>query len=312
MRTGYDVSNWTGAPTPAWDGLIDAGASLLMPQAIDPPPGYPPGCTRDQVQWALDHGLQCIPYVWLWFGLPLDDIRRKVDLLEPFTGQIDALDLDVEDTYVGALQGLAVRAEAIPEQHQARIGRQPAPPTRQGIPAGGALSLEQRIDELLAAFEVLDSFPTRLGIPALYYGARWYHVPYLGNTDVLSQTGRLLHVAAYDGVYDTTQFGRFGGWQSAAIKQPGGTMTVGGVGNVDPDVVADDVLIPSAPEPSPEPEPAPEPAPDPAWVAKKPDVVRIAGELLAVADQLDAAADQPATVHELATDVRDRAGQILA
>jgi hypothetical protein len=306
MRTGYDVSNWTGGPTAAWDAIANSGASLLMPQAIDPPSGYPRGVTRDQVQWGLDRGFQVVPYLWKWFGVTLDDIRRKLDLLEPFTGQIDALDLDVEDTFVGALQGLAVKAEPIPAEHLERIKRQPPPEQRVGLPVGAALSLEQRIDELLAAYELLDAFPTRLGIPALHYTGRWYHVPYLANTDRFA-AARGLHVAAYDGIFDPDQFARFGGWSTAAIKQPGGTMSVGGVGNVDPDVVADDALVATAPTPTPEP--AQE---DPAWVAKKPRVVEIAGELLAVADQLDAAADQPATVHELATGVRDRAGEILA
>jgi hypothetical protein len=46
-------------------------------------------------------------------------------------------------------------------------------------------------------------------------------------------------------------------------------------------------------------------------VAKKSRVVQLAGELLAVADQLDGSADDPPTVHQLADGVRNRAGEIL-
>ena len=61
-RQGVDCSNWTtpARPDATWDALADA-IDALFPQALTAPPGYPTAYTRDQCQWALDHGklFQC-------------------------------------------------------------------------------------------------------------------------------------------------------------------------------------------------------------------------------------------------------------
>src|SRR3982751_800118 len=103
-RIGIDTSNYTGSPDARWDALAQQIA-LCAPQAINPPAGYPRGVTREQVQWSLDHELLTVPYVWKWFGTGIQDVQRRLDLLTPFTGQLDHLALDVEDTNIGALRG---------------------------------------------------------------------------------------------------------------------------------------------------------------------------------------------------------------
>src|SRR5438876_7730528 len=130
MRQGADASNYSGAPDASWDALAGA-IDALLPQAIDPPAGYPAGATRAQVQWGLDHGKLVVPYIWKWFSTGLDDVKRRLDLLEPFTGQIDALAADIEDTTPGPTSGPAVklprRLPPIPPGALERFQRQPPP-----------------------------------------------------------------------------------------------------------------------------------------------------------------------------------------
>src|SRR6266487_3392431 len=113
VRCGIDVSNYTGAPDARWEALAQQIA-LCAPQAISPPAGYPPGVTRAQVQWSLDHKLLTVPYVWKWWATGTDDIKRRLDLLTPFTGQIDHLPLDVEDTTAGMLIAATSAISATP------------------------------------------------------------------------------------------------------------------------------------------------------------------------------------------------------
>src|SRR5437762_3178235 len=92
-----DMSNFTDPLTAAAiQGLKDAGVEHVIVQAIDPPPAYPAGRTREQVQACLDAGLSVDAYVWLWFDLDVADIQRKLALLDGL--QIRQLWLDVEDT----------------------------------------------------------------------------------------------------------------------------------------------------------------------------------------------------------------------
>jgi hypothetical protein len=310
-RRGFDVSNWTGAPDRRWDALLQGDPGVLFVQSIDPPPGYPPGVTRQQVQWGLDNGWDVVAYLWKWFASGVEDMQRRLDILEPFTGRLVAVAQDVEDTTIAPLRALtndplADRAQALPRAHLERLNRQPPPP---GPPSSLtslsqllSLPLEARIDQVLAAFEIIDTFPTALGQPGLYYGGRWYHVPYLGNTTAFAARHQLW-TAQYDGIYDPDVVALYGGWTRSIAKQPEGTITVGMLGNVDPDVIQDgELMTPAAP---------PNAEPDPAWMAKKPRVVQIAGELVTVASQLEDAADEPAAVRDLAAGVRDRANEIL-
>jgi hypothetical protein len=307
MRRGFDVSNWTGAPDASWDALNQGEPGVLFVQAIDPPAGYPTGVTAQQIQWGLDNGWDVVAYLWKWFSLGLEDTSRKLDLLEPFTGRLLALANDVEDTSVGVVAAAgSVPTVAMPAEALARFKRQPPPHANMAAAVG--LPLQARLDQLAALWQLTDSYPTILGAQlggTIYYGGRWYHLPYLGNTTMLAERGCRLWPAQYDGVFDLSAVTLFGGFTSDAViaKQPQGTITVGGLGNVDPDICADTLARPFGP---------PAPTEDPAWVAKKPKVVQLAGELLAVADQLEESADSAEVVRELADGVRSRAGEILA
>ena len=238
MRYGCDVSNYTNAPDARWDALAQQIA-LCAPQAISPPAGYPPGVTRAQVQWSLDHKLLTVPYVWKWWSTGTDDIKRRLDLLTPFTGQIDHLALDVEDTTSGTLAvGHPMFAPVIPPKAGERLRRQP-PPERRSQHAA-LLPLQSRVDELRDAFELCDQFPTRSGLKTMLYSASWFWGPYMGSTTVFSD--RPGWGALYDGRADPGVWTPFAGLRSLAIKQYAGTSTLAGVGNLDLNVLADDYL----------------------------------------------------------------------
>jgi hypothetical protein len=67
-----DISNYTDPLTPtAVEGLNGAGVSHVVVQAIDPPPGYPVGRTRQQIQLCQSAGLTVDAYVRLWFDLDI-------------------------------------------------------------------------------------------------------------------------------------------------------------------------------------------------------------------------------------------------
>src|SRR4051794_34374489 len=97
MTIAVDMSNYTSQLTPAaLEGLRNAGVAHVIVQAIEPPPGYPAGQTRQQVEACLAAGFTVDAYIWLWFDLDTADIRRKLDLLDGLN--IRQLWLDVEDT----------------------------------------------------------------------------------------------------------------------------------------------------------------------------------------------------------------------
>src|ERR1051325_5474721 len=132
-----DMSNYTSPLTPAaLDGLKSAGVGHVIIQAIDPPPGYPVGRTRAQIQACLDAGLTVDAYVWLWFDLDVADIQRKLHLLDGLP--IHQLWLDVEDT--------------------------------------AAVKYDQATTEakISAALEACDAFPVVSGLKTGVYSGRWF------------------------------------------------------------------------------------------------------------------------------------------
>jgi hypothetical protein len=241
MRTGVDLSNYTGAPNGSWQALADR-VDFVSPQAIAPPAGYPPGATGSQVKWSLDNGKLTVPYIWKWFGTGLADIHRRLDLLTPFSGQIDHLALDVEDTSIGAMVGGSRRlAPQPPPAALERFRRQPPPVRPQGLMAS-ASSLKGRTDEIAAALELCDQFPTKSGLPTMVYSGGWYWHGYLANTTAFAS--RPNWASLYDGIADPRVWSPYGGWDHMDIKQYAGTSTLAGVGNLDLNVLADDYLLP--------------------------------------------------------------------
>jgi Glycosyl hydrolases family 25 len=204
VTLAIDVSNYTSALTPqAIDGLKGAGIELVIVQAIDPPRGYPAGKTRDQVQACLDAGLIVDAYVWLWFDLDVDDIRRKLELLDRLP--IRQIWLDVEDTAAIKYDQAACEAK------------------------------------VAAALEVCDAHPTTIGERTGIYSGRWYWTDrrYLSNTATFAD--RELWDADYDGIAEAAaSFEPYGGWTSRRIKQYRGTSVLAGVSGIDLNVLSVD------------------------------------------------------------------------
>jgi hypothetical protein len=197
-----DISNYTTPLTSAAvDGLKAAGISHVIVQAINPPPPYPSGQTRQQIQLCQAGGLTIDAYVWLWFDLDIGDIQRKLQLLDGLS--IRQLWLDVEDT-------------ASIKYDQA--------------------TCEARVTAALAA---CDAFATTSGQKTGVYSGRWFWADprYLGNTTTYAD--RELWDANYDQVPDAaSDFRPYGGWQAARIKQYRGTSVLAGVANVDLNVLS--------------------------------------------------------------------------
>jgi Glycosyl hydrolases family 25 len=231
-----DISNYTTPLTSAAvDGLKAAGVSHVIVQAIDPPPGYPPGQTREQIQLCQAAGLSVDAYVWLWFDLEINDIQHKLQLLDGLS--IRQLWLDVEDT-------------ASIKYDQA--------------------TCEAKVSAALAA---CDSFQTTSGQKTGIYSGNWFWADprYMGNTAIYAD--RELWDANYDQIPDaTSNFRAFGGWVAARIKQYRGTSIIAGVANVDLNVlsVAEEAELTTAAAPvavSP-PAPAADTQPDSAPAAE--------------------------------------------
>lgn len=235
-----DMSNFTDPLSPAaLQGFKAAGIGHVIVQAIDPPPNYPRGRTRAQIQACLDAGLTVDAYVWLWFDLDANDIQRKLHLLDGLS--VRQLWLDVEDT--------------------ASINYSQA-------------ACEAKVSDALAA---CDAYPTLSGARTGVYSGRWFWLDrrYMGNCTTFAD--RLLWDANYDDVADTRLgYLPYGGWGHATIKQFRGSTAVAGIGGLDLNVLSLEMegllSSPSAPAPlnatppepgPPDPTPAPpEPTPD--------------------------------------------------
>jgi hypothetical protein len=199
-----DVSNYTSPlSAAALEAWRSNGVELVIVQAVDPPAGYPPGQTRAQIQQCLDAGLVVDAYVWIWFDLDVEDINRKLALLDGLA--VRQVWLDVED------QAAARYDQATSE---AKVG---------------------------AALEACDGYQTSSAERTGVYSGRWFWADsrYMGNTTAFSD--RKLWDSDYDGIVDcATSFAPYGGWTSRAIKQYAGTSEFCGVGGVDMNVLSDE------------------------------------------------------------------------
>lgn len=285
------MSNYTDGESVAnLTALHDQGFELAIIQSIDPPRGYPPGRTEKQIVAATAAGMVVDIYIWMWFDLDVADIIRKCELVA--NGNITNANtvrqvwLDVED---------------------------------QAAQRHDDATCKQKVQE---ALNVIDGyFPQqRTGI----YTGRWFWADpkYMANASHWSD--RKLWDANYDGVADAAlNFNPYGGWTECRIKQYAGSVEVGGVSGLDVNAVsvAEASEIVGEPLPQPPTEPT-----DPnidniddecdwGWQDKKTIVVQTAGELLTVADQIEAEAaaleEQVGELRRLAEDVRSRANTIL-
>lgn len=317
MRHAVDCSNYSGQISADQFADLrdnhDLGAVFI--QAIDPPAGYPPGVTAQQVRAALDAGGIAIhPYVFWWNGVGTDFLKHQLDLLDPFAGQLHRTWVDVEDISGGSASaslvarlGSPLSMPARPQAAVDRLRRQARafPAAAKGL-SRATVTADTRVQDLAAWLDVADTYPCKLGRSGIY-GAAWQWVPYMGNTWQFSKDGRVIWPATYNGLETLSDWDWFGGWSGdAAVHQYAGTSGLGSVTNVDLDVVADAELADSPVQPTV----------DWGWQNKKNLVVELAGELQTVADQLAAEANrrmgprrQP--ILDLTQGVRDRARRIV-
>jgi len=200
-----DTSNYTGAISRAsltqWR---NAGYGLVLVEAIDPPPAYPPSVTGLQIDTAVACGLAVDAYIYCWWDMAR--LQRDIDTLRG--RQLNRLWLDVEEF-------------------------------ANGLPA----SVAARIAFVKQALNVLDAYPNKQQAQAGIYTGGWYwgnaRTPnYMGNATDFAN--RLLWTSQYDGIPNVDVVSLYGGWQQAAIKQWQGTSTLAGVKNVDLNVVRSD------------------------------------------------------------------------
>lgn len=213
-----DMSNFTDRLTPSnLAALRTAGVEHVIVQAVDPPPGFPPGVTVQQVMACIDAGFTVDAYVWLWFGASIDDIHHKLSLIDGLA--IRQLWLDVEDT--------------------AAITYDQA-------------TCEAKVAEALAVLDAYGTITNQVGV----YSGRWFWLDrrYMGNTTAFAD--RELWDANYDDVADAALgFVPYGGWTSARIKQFRGSIAVGGIGGLDLNVLSVEEEGELAPVQVPSPDP---------------------------------------------------------
>lgn len=196
-----DASNWTGSlpvnAVKAWRDRHDVG--LVIVQAIDPPPGYPMGVTRQQLLACREAGVVTDAYLWLWtHSNVVADMQAKLALLDGF--QIGRLWLDAEDNA-------------------------PAP-------------VELRRSTIRAALAQLGAWSAARGLPVPgFYTGNWWIDGCLAG-DASEWAGHPLWLAQYDGVQDAQAVRLPHGWGACAIKQYQGTSTLEGIGNVDLNVLS--------------------------------------------------------------------------
>jgi GH25 family lysozyme M1 (1,4-beta-N-acetylmuramidase) len=198
-----DISNYSGPVSQdtlfAWREMHDVG--LVIVQAIEPPPNFPAGQTRQQIQACVAAAIPVDAYLFLWTASNVEqDMRTKLALLNGLEHWVRKIWLDVEDT----------------------------------TPASAA----QRVSSIRQALAVLDGWALAHARPLPgIYSARWWWTAYIDDTTEFAD--RQLWTAQYDGIDNTSVFNRFGGWGSCRIKQYAGTSTLAGQGNVDLNVLSD-------------------------------------------------------------------------
>jgi hypothetical protein len=288
VALAVDASNYTPqAFTPNLLQLAyDAGVRLFVVQAVAPPSGYPPSKTHDQVAALLDFGFPVASYAFWWAGAGTDFLKRHLDTLDGFEGRILAIEIDLEDTTIGLLAGVA--RPTLSPQHAKRIARQARPEIRVAHDPSRR-SITRYVDDIQGWADVLTGYPT-LGLQNLAYSGPWYFGPYLGNPTFLHDQRWGNWTAIYDGDPDTANIVPYGGWTAPAeMKQYAGDATIAGLTGIDLSAINPAYLQAIAdhwggamPNPSPQPGPI-----DYGWLGRKDAIVRTGGEFVSLADQMD-------------------------
>jgi hypothetical protein len=204
MTLAVDISNYTGSITAdqvsAWR---DAGVGLVIVQAVDPPAGYPPGRTGQQLRVLNQAGMPAEAYVFFWFDSDPSHVNRALALLEGVN--VRRVWLDLEDV------------------------------------AAKGYTQDQTEAKVTDALQSCDAWSTAHDLPSatgIYTGAwYWTNALYMGNTQAFKT--RDLWDAHYDYIPDAAQgFQSYGGWDSCKVKQHIGTSVFCGVGGLDQNCLA--------------------------------------------------------------------------
>jgi hypothetical protein len=198
MTLAVDISNYTGPITldqvNAWR---EAGVGLVLVQAVDPPAGYPPGVTRQQLEVLRDAVMPADAYVFFWFEADAGHVDRALTLLDGFP--VRRVWLDLEDTAAQRFDQATTEAK------------------------------------VADALQRCDAWSQGRGLPtAGIYTGHWYWADplYTGNTQAFAD--RLLWDSHYDFIADASQgFRAYGGWTECVIKQHIGSSTFCNVAGLD-------------------------------------------------------------------------------
>jgi GH25 family lysozyme M1 (1,4-beta-N-acetylmuramidase) len=247
MTLAVDISNYTGPIDPQHvDAWRQAGVGLVIVQAIDPPPGYPAGCTRQQLSTLRDAGMAAEAYIYLWFDADVGTVQHALSLVDGLP--IRRIWLDLEDKAAANYNQAATEAK------------------------------------VQAALDACDAYANAHGMPTtgIYTGNWFWSDPKLmGNT--IRFNNRLLWDSHYDGVADTTaNFRAYGGWSACTIKQHIGTSALGGVTGLDQSVLTADYAAGLTEEEEEVAYPVPEQYTNNGWTTWR----EVAINLQAIADQL--------------------------
>lgn len=254
-----DVSNYTGelshATLERWKA---AGVGLVIVQAVNPPPGYPPCVDRQQAEAVLTAGLALDAYVYHWTGT--DVAKRNADRFMSYGLPVRRWWGDHEDVSPGDPWQ---REREMPDlaAHLDPLGWLPSGYYTGGwwvdgyLPRGTTV-LAGRAAWLSQYDDVVDASVVRLTGGAAACAIKQY----AGSSVFEGQGGVDLNVLSDE---------------EAAWLSPDTRLT----------------LEPAAPAPEPEAPAEPEPAADLEWVAKKSYVVSTLGMLRG--DELDALLKAP-------------------
>lgn len=252
-----DASNYTTRrlTSDVLSALKAQGVELVIVQAVDPPAGYPPSQTRQQIQDCLDFGMPVGFYVFWWAFAGVPYLQRHMATLAGFEGKLQFGVVDAEDTSISlamrasgpgaawrALRGQAPFVRPVlPEEHVQRQNRQVLPDMRPLL-TQTPVAAKTVTSDLLSWFDEVAKFPTlssQLGI----YSGPWYFKPYLGNPTDFVLRNYFWWTAQYDGIPDPAVATTWGGYSLPAdLKQFVGSTALAGLSGIDLSVASDALL----------------------------------------------------------------------
>lgn len=186
-----DMSNYTSSMTKddAINWRDNLGVRKVWIQAINPPAGYPPGQTQQQIELFLGiGGVKVGVYFYHWYEDYAGALNGRIDLVRPYFGELDDWVNDIED-----------------------------------ILTGRTWTVQQRVDSVNAANDTLGQIPTAVNKRRGYSGL-WYLNGYVGGRADFFEEWWL---SQYDNIRDANVINTLPGMGPVIAKQYVGTSTFG-------------------------------------------------------------------------------------